>query len=78
MNAIRRAQKLKNAQSEWTIVNDAIIGILSGAQSYHIGSRSVTKADLATLLKRRKELDDIIDALSGGSGRFRRVVPVTK
>ena len=72
----KRSEKLKRAKEELAQINGAITAILCGAQSYRIGSRSLTRADLATLYKRKDMLEDLIDALSGGNGRFRRVIPV--
>lgn len=48
--------------------------ILSGAQSYTIGQRTLTRADLSTI---RKIIDDLaaqIDALEFKGGRQKRVV----
>jgi hypothetical protein len=72
----RSAEKLAERKRELADVNKALRTILGGAQSYTIGSRSLTRANLAELRKWKKELEDEITALSGGSGRFRRVVPV--
>jgi hypothetical protein len=72
----RNVEKLIERKQELSDVNTAIKMILGGAQSYTIGSRSLTRANLAELRKWKKELEDEIAALSGGSGRFRRVVPV--
>jgi len=71
-----KKEKLAKAKAELEQIDSAITMILSGAQSYRIGTRSLTRADLATLYKRKDTLEDLINALSGGSGRFRRVVPV--
>ena len=73
----RNAEKLAGRKEELADVNAAIKMILSGAQSYTIGSRSLTRANLSELRKWKKELEDEIAALSGGSGRFRRVVVVS-
>jgi hypothetical protein len=72
----RKAEKIARAKTELEQIDSAISAILSGAQSYSIGTRSLTRADLATLYKRKNTLDDLVDALSGGSGRFRRVIPL--
>jgi len=72
----RNAERLAERREELKDVNAAIKTILSGAQSYTIGSRSLTRANLAELRKWKKELEDEIAALSGGSGRFRRVVTI--
>lgn len=53
--------------------------ILSGAQSYRLGSRSLTKADLAVIGKRIKELEGEIDemeAIAEGQARRRAVAVV--
>jgi hypothetical protein len=72
----RNAEMLAERKKELADVKSAIKKILSGAQSYTIGSRSLTRANLPELRKWKKELEDEIAGLSGGSGRFRRVVPV--
>jgi hypothetical protein len=76
MGKIRNAEKLAELKEELADVNVAIKKILGGAQSYTIGSRSLTRVNLSELRKWKKELEDEIAALSGGSGRFRRVVTV--
>lgn len=38
-------------------VNSAIVAIMAGGQSYKIGSRSLTRADLATLRSMRDDLE---------------------
>ena len=42
--------------------NAAITAVLSGGQSYKIGSRSLTRADLSTLQAMRAELEAQITA----------------
>jgi len=74
--ARRNAERLAERKNELKDVNAAIKMILGGAQSYTIGSRSLTRANLVELRKWKKELEDEIAALSVGSGRFRRVVTV--
>ncbi len=49
------------------LVNAAITAILTGAQSYTIAGRSLTRADLAELREWRKELKDEIAADAGTS-----------
>jgi hypothetical protein len=71
----RKSEKLAKAKAELKQIDSAITAILGGAQSYSIGTRSLTRADLATLYKRKDTLEDLVDALSGGNGRFRRVIP---
>lgn len=43
-----------------TQINNAISAIECGAQSYKIGSRSIQRADLGTLYKERKRIQDEI------------------
>lgn len=50
-------------------VNAAITTILSGGQSYKIGTRSLTRADLSTLYARQKELQESISNGNGMLGR---------
>ena len=52
-------------------VNNAITAILLGGQSYKIGSRQLTRADLSMLYKMRKELESGINAdENSGNGLF--------
>jgi ATP-dependent exoDNAse (exonuclease V) beta subunit len=76
MNKAHKAQRLADTKAELDQVNKAIAKILSGSQGYRIGSRSIQKADLSVLYKRKDALEDMIGALEGGTGTFRRVVPV--
>ena len=46
----------KSASEQLQEVNEAISKILSGGQSYKIGSRSLTRASLTELFARQKEL----------------------
>lgn len=50
-------------------VDKAVQAILVGGQSYKIGSRSLTRADLALLLSTRKDLQAQI-AAEGDGGLF--------
>ena len=66
-----------------TQVKEAITAILSGAQSYTIGTRSLSRADLKALLEWRDELyaeviqeEAELDALSSGAGGRRKSVGV--
>lgn len=43
-------------------VNNAISAVLAGGQSYKIGSRQLTRADLAQLKAMREELEAQIDS----------------
>lgn len=64
-------------------VRQAISAILGGAQSYTIGSRSLSRADLKALLDWRDELyaeviqeEAELDALASGGGGRRKSVGV--
>lgn len=50
-------------------VDAAILAIATGAQSYTVGSRSVTKANLAELRKLKLDLVSEIGMLQGGATR---------
>lgn len=67
--------------SELTTVTDLLSkylaaesAILGGAQSYSIGNRSLTRADLAFITRERKNLEIRKKALEGGGIRPRRVI----
>jgi hypothetical protein len=47
-------------------INEAIYSILAGGQSYRIGTHSLTRADLATLISERDRIESQIK--SGGAG----------
>ena len=47
-------------------VNQAIAAVLAGGQSYRIGSRQLTRADLSMLKTLRDDLEAQLEA--GGSG----------
>ncbi len=54
------------AEQKLIEVNKAISNILVGGQAYRIGSRSLTRADLSTLLSMQKDLQAQI--ANGDSG----------
>lgn len=70
------ADRLEERGEELAMVKAAIKQILGGAQSYTIGTRSLTRANISELRKWKKELEAEISRLSGGGGTFRRVVTV--
>lgn len=51
-------------------VQKAIAAIEEGAQEYQIGTRKLTKGDLATLYKREGDLKAAITAQNGGKFTF--------
>ena len=61
-NTIDIAFSQMDTDGQLKVVNDAIYAVLVGAQSYKIGSRSITRADLALLREMRKELQAEIAA----------------
>ena len=72
----RDADKLNRKIKELEQVDSAITAILSAGQSYGIGSRSLTRVSYDSLLKRKLQLEGEIASLSGGPGRFRKVIPI--
>ncbi len=52
------------------VVNEAIYAVLVGAQSYTIGSRKITRADLAQLYKMRQELEAGMNAEANANQGF--------
>ena len=72
----RNSERLTEAKAELIEVDAAITAILSGAQSYRIGTRSLNRADLATLYKRKDMLKDLIATLSSGGRRRWRIIPI--
>lgn len=51
-------------------VNEAIRKILLGGQSYQIGSRKLTRADLSLLREMQKELRSEVENESAGAAGF--------
>ncbi|HIU56205.1 MAG TPA: peptidylprolyl isomerase [Candidatus Ornithomonoglobus merdipullorum] len=61
---------MTDAKTQLEEVNAAISAILMGGQSYKIGSRTLTRADLATLYKMKNELESAVsEAEAPGLGR---------
>ena len=56
------SDKTQNAAVMLEQVNAAISAVLAGGQSYRIGSRSLTRADLSTLKALRDDLEAQIDS----------------
>lgn len=52
----------KTAAEQLEEVNEAISKVLSGGQSYKIGSRQLTRASLSELFARQKELQAEVNA----------------
>ena len=71
-------ERLAKYREQLEAVDEAILKVLSG-QSYSLGSRTVTRADLKQLRLFRKELEADIEALETNGTtrrRFKRVVPM--
>ena len=51
-------------------INKAILTILQGGQSYQIGSRKLTRADLSQLYKMRQEIESGLNADDNKTGLF--------
>ena len=62
-------RSLEEIQEELDAVRSAMLAIAGGAQSYTIGSRSVTKADLAQLRAWRADLEAELGDADGGAVR---------
>lgn len=80
MNKERIRQRLEQYKSRYDLYLKAEAAILDGAQSYSIGSRHLTRADLAEIRKMMKEIEGAMDELEaqlkGGSRRkCIRVIP---
>ena len=71
-------ERLTKYREQLEAVDEAILKVLSG-QSYSLGSRTVTRADLKQLRLFRKELEADIEALEANGTtrrRFKRIVPI--
>ncbi len=80
MNKTTIQERLKLYKTRHDLYIKAEAAILEGAQSYNIGSRHLTRADIAEVRKMINTLEDGIDELeaqlSGGSRRkCIRVIP---
>ena len=80
MNKTTIKKRLESYKTRLDLYLKAEAAILDGAQSYSIGSRHLTRADLAEIRKMITTLEDGIDELeaqtSGGSRRkCIRVIP---
>lgn len=56
------SNKTQNAAEMLEQVNTAISAVLAGGQSYKLGSRSLTRADLSMLKALRDDLEAQVDA----------------
>ena len=60
-----------DTRGQLAVINEAIYAVLMGSQSYTIGSRKITRADLGQLYKMRKELESQVAAdETAGNGFF--------
>lgn len=80
MNRERTQERKKKYEERLALYYKAEEAVLSGSQSYRIGSRELTRADLAEIRKMIKDLEDAVDELESalaGNGRRRtmRVIP---
>jgi hypothetical protein len=66
----------ESAQVQLERVQAAIAAIESGTQSHSILGRTFTRADLATLYEREKELLVRVDREARGGIRIQRGVPI--
>lgn len=51
-------------------VNDAIVAVAAGGQSYKIGSRNLTRADLKQLYNIKNDLEAKLSQENAGGGLF--------
>ncbi len=66
-------ERLDELRQQLIEVRNAISAILSGAQEYKIGNRSVKRPDLNALYGERNRLEQEIRSLESGQGMFKRV-----
>lgn len=64
-------ERLAKLREQLREVEDAISAIYRGAQSYRIGSRQITRADLSVLYKERDRIESEVRALEYGGGIFK-------
>ena len=65
---------LADKQAQLAEVSAAISAIMNGAQSYRLGDRQVSRADLATLEMREKRLERDVARLAGSRPRVSSAV----
>lgn len=72
---MKRSELLQDLKTRYAAYITAEQQILSGAQSYSIGDRTLTRADLAEIQKQLEELPKKILKLQRGAGiRTQRVL----
>lgn len=71
--------QLSNKQALLLAYQTAEIKVLEGAQSYRIGSREITRADLREIRAERKKLENEVAEIEGAisNGGRRRVFRIT-
>ena len=74
---VKNAEKLARAKEELEDVRAAIKRAL-WAEQYNSGSRGLRRPDLNTLLKRKDQLEDLVDSLERPGGRVKKVIPVDR
>ena len=60
---------------ELELIDKAIVAIYSGAQSFRIGSREATRADLGQLLRRKNELQSQLNDFTGRNTMIGTFIP---
>lgn len=66
--------ELETATTMYSAYLAAELALVGGAQSYSIGTRSVTKANLSEIVRERKNWENKKKGLEGGGIRGRRIV----
>ena len=57
MSEAKENTSYETPKEQLEVLNKAIYAILAGGQSYKIGTRSLTRADLATLIEERNRIE---------------------
>jgi hypothetical protein len=74
--ADRLTSRLARAEARLTLYVAAETAILQGAQSYSIGNRTLSRADLGRIASEIQRLEtEILQLDRGGAIRIQRVVP---
>ncbi|MDB4913740.1 MAG: hypothetical protein JWM95_1384 [Gemmatimonadetes bacterium] len=68
--------ELERLTEELAVIRGAIAAIRTGSQSYSVGTRSFTKADLASLCEQETLVNSRIGRLSRGGIRIQQIIPL--
>jgi hypothetical protein len=74
---LTREERIEQMETRLEAYRAAELAILSGAQSYSINNRTLTRANLETINKMIRQLEGDLTRLCGGNMiRLRRAVPL--